>query len=111
MNDFAAHRAELIEKCPAQTFIRKTIRQLVKVEDATAIRVNDGDEWVEYATDNAGVKEAAAMTIDIDGLVHFRVGKAAFIAINDGPYDRDTRAESIVDHNNRFGEIVGEIWE
>lgn len=94
-----------------QVFIRATLAKLVKAEGANEIRVHDGDEWIKYGTDKAAIRAAAIMTHEIDDTVAFRIGKASFIAMNDGPYDRDTRAETIIDCNDRFTEIVGEIWE
>ncbi|MEQ8308036.1 MAG: hypothetical protein RIA09_15880 [Hoeflea sp.] len=111
MSSFEIRLQELIAKCPAQALIRKAIRECVKAEGVDEIRVFDGEEWEKFKTDREGVKKAAAMTIEIDGTVTFRIGKAAFIGLNDGPYDRDTRAETIIDHNDRFGEIVGDIYE
>jgi hypothetical protein len=111
MSSFETRLADLIANCPAQALIRKSIRECVKAEGVDVIKVYDGEEWQTFKTDNAGVKEAASMTIEIDGVVTFRIGKATFLGLNDGPYDRDTRAESIIDSNDRFTEIVGEIWE
>lgn len=96
----------MTDKNQGLVFLRNVIRLCIKAEGAETIKAFEHGERYEWPATPEGVKEAAQLAEDIDGVVTYRIGRACLQALNDGPYDLDTRAEIVMDCNDRYSEIT-----
>lgn len=90
-------------------FLRKVISLCLKAENTDVIMVTEHGERYAYDGSPEGVKKAAQWAADVDGVVRYTIGKAVALVLFDGPYCRENRAEIIMDSNERYAEIVGEL--
>ena len=102
------HLDTLNRNCPAMRYLRNVIRAAIEVSESNAeqIMVNDGCDKHFYAMNENGVSEAARWVLEIDGPITIRIHRVTLRVMYDGPYDKDNRAEIIMDYNERAGVII-----
>ena len=98
----------LNRNCPAMRYLRNVIRAAIKVSESNAeqIMVNDGCDKHFYAMNENGVSEAARWALEIDGPITIRIHRITLQVMYDGPYDKDNRAEIIMDSNERASQLI-----
>lgn len=98
----------LNRNCPAMRYLRNVIRAAIKASESNAeqIMVNDGCDKHFYAMNENGVSEAARWALEIDGPITIRIHRITLQVMYDGPYDKDNRAEIIMDSNERASQLI-----
>lgn len=92
--------------CPGLIHLRAQLRKLIAAENATFIKVHDGEEDSVFGTSETLIVQASELAADVDGIVTFIVGRAVLQVIYDGPYTEANAAEIINDTNERAEEIL-----
>ena len=103
----------LNRECYGMRYLRNVIRSAIDWSESNSekIMVDDGEDKHFYPMNESGVKEACKWALEIDGQIIIRVHRAAFVVLYDGPYDKDNRAEIIMDGNMRSNEIINTLDE
>ncbi len=102
------HLDTLNRNCPAMRYLRNVIRAAINVSESNAeqIMVNDGCDKHFYTMNEKGVSEAARWALEIDGPITIRIHRITLQVMYDGPYDKDNRAEIIMDSNERASQLI-----
>lgn len=85
--------------CPGLIYLRAKLRAMIAESQADQIRVYDGEDVQNFATDEVGVLAASEYCTDLDGQVYYSVGKLTVCVIYDGPYHEGNAEEIISDAN------------
>ena len=94
--------------CPGMIYLRNVIRSAIDWSESNSekIMVDDGEDKHFYPMNESGVKEACRWALEIDGAITIRIHRVTLRVMYDGPYDKDNRAEIIMDCNERASQLI-----
>ncbi len=105
----------LNRECYGMRYLRNVLRSAItqaraetKATDDNPLKimVHDGEERHFYYANETGVREAARWALEIDGAITIRIHRITLRVMYYGPYDKDNRAEIIMDCNERASQLI-----